>query len=64
MPNSDIKESLKRADIALYQTKYWGRNKSVSIDKEQLQNNTITDYDEQSDQARNELFKHHCKAVN
>lgn len=62
--NSDIKESLKRADVALYQAKSWGRNRSVSIDKEQLLNNAGIDYDALSDQVRKDLFMQHCKAVN
>jgi diguanylate cyclase (GGDEF)-like protein len=60
---NDIKDSIKRADVALYQAKHWGRNKSVSIDKERLLNNEGVIYDELSDQARIKLFKQHCKAV-
>ena len=62
--NSDIKDSLKRADVALYQAKSWGRNRSVSIDKEQLIHNAGMNYDELSEQVRIDLFKKYCKAVN
>ena len=60
--NCDIKDSIKRADIALYQAKHWGRNKSVSIDIERLNNMGVL-YDELPSQERIDLFKHHCKAL-
>lgn len=59
----DIKDSIKRADVALYQAKNWGRNRSVSIDINLLLSNISIAYDELSDQERVDLFKHYCSVI-
>lgn len=58
----DIKDSIKRADVALYQAKTWGRNRSVSLDVNLLLNNINVTYEDLSDQERVALFKQHCRA--
>jgi len=60
----DIKDSIKRADVALYQAKSWGRNKTVSIDIAQLLNDINVPYEDLSEQERVALFKEYCKALN
>ena len=60
----DIKDSIKRADVALYQAKAWGRNRSVSIDINLILKNIDIVYKDLSDQERTMLFKQYCKALN
>lgn len=60
----DIKDSIKRADVALYQAKAWGRNRSVSIDINLLLSNIDMAYESLSDNERVSLFKHYTRTVN
>lgn len=60
----DIKDSIKRADVALYQAKAWGRNRSVSIDINSILSDIKMPYENLSDQERIALFKEYCKAIN
>lgn len=60
----DIQDSIKRADVALYQAKAWGRNRSASIDINDIIEDIDLDYASLSPQERVALFKQHCKAIN